>query len=173
MRFCVILLTFSIFASCKEKVLSGNAADKFYYLEFIDKDNTSLSKATISTLKQRILGRCYYYGAKRNTLQGMNFGDSVNTAESDEYFPEVHCFRSISEYNSSDVDAEKIVITYNQPDHNKFPNFDFRSYKKLGHKEWQSVHNPGNFRFHNANPEGQEKDLSVWMFDLIVMLTFK
>lgn len=173
MRFCSFLLVFAFLTSCENKAVSGKAADKFYYLEFVDKDNSDLSKAAISTIREQILGRCYYYGAKHNTLQGMNIGDSVNASELDKYFPEVHCFRDISEYDSTDVNAEKIVITYNKPDQNNLPNFNVHAYKKLGHSEWQSVFNPGNFRFHTANPEGREKDISVWMFDLIVKLTFK
>jgi hypothetical protein len=65
------------------------------------------------------------------------------------------------------------VITFHSPGKDQLYNFDFQSYKKLSRAEWQSVFNPGNFRFPNKNPEGQEKDLSSWMFDRIVLLTFK
>jgi hypothetical protein len=177
MRFYTVLIVFAFLTSCKEEAHPGKANDQFYYLEFVDQDSTAISKGTIAAIKQRLIGGGgYYYGANPHGgewIRGIGYTDSADVAMMDEHFLQVHRFRDISEYKTSDVNAEKIVITIHSPNKDKLNNFDFHSYKKLGREEWQPVFNPGNFQFSHPNPEGQEKDLGVWMSELIVRLTFK
>ena len=179
-RFYVFLLVLAFSASCKKSTPAGKAEDKFYYLEFVDRDGTVISKRTIKAIKQKLIHRGgYYYGVKQHAgewIRGIGFNDSVDVSNLDEHYISVHRFKDISEYDAADTDAEKIVITIHPINKDKLNNFNFRSYKKSaaaeGHKEWQPVFNPGNFR--NEGPfEAREKDLGVWMSDLIVQLTFK
>lgn len=174
--FHAFLVLFALLASCNEKAVTAKAGEQNYYLEFINRDGSNVSEWTIKAVKKKLLGKGYYYGAEpegSQGIRGIGYVDSVNMAMMDEHFEKVHRFRDISEYDASDKDAEKIVITYNPPGKNEVTNFNFHAYKKLGHDKWQSVFNPGNFRFSSAHTEGQEKDLGVWMSDLIVKLTFK
>ena len=175
-RFHALLMIFVLVVSCQEKAVTTTANEQNYYLEFINRDGSNVSEWTIKAVKKKLLGKGYYYGAEpggSQWIRGIGYVDSVNMAMMDEHFTKVHRFRDISEYEDSDKDAEKIVITYNPPGKNEVTNFNFHAYKKLGHKKWQSVFNPGIFRFSSAHTEGEEKDLGVWMSDLIVKLTFK
>lgn len=172
-RFYVFLLVFAFSASCGEKPRATKADEKNYYLEFVDLENSYNSKLVIRFAKNRLLGRGFYYGAKQDDRWIHEaFADTVNSTWLDKDFQQVHNFNDISKYDSTDVNAEKIVITYHKPLKGNVANFNFLAYRKLGHKEWQPVFNPGNFR--NGGPfEAREKDLGVWLGDLIVKLTFK
>jgi hypothetical protein len=175
-RFYVFLLVLALSASCGNEAVKEKAEEQNYYLEFVNLEGSNVSEWTIRAVKQKLVGKGYYYGAEPHAgqwIRGIGYVDSANMALLSEHFTKVHRFRDISEYDPSDKDAEKIVITYNPLTKNDIANFNFHSYRKLGGDEWQSVFNPGNFRFSHAHPEGQEKDLGVWMSELIVKLTFK
>jgi hypothetical protein len=174
--FLAVLLILALLASCKGEAPATKAGEQNYYLEFINRDGSNVSEWTIKAVKKKLIGKGYYYGAEPHDSQwirGIGYVDSAEITMLDEHFTKVHRFRDISEYDASDKDAQKIVITYHPPGKNEVANFSFHAYKKLGHKKWQSVFNPGNFRFSSTHSEGQEKDLGVWMSELIVKLTFK
>jgi hypothetical protein len=173
--FFVFLGVFAVLSSCREKPVIKKAPEKNYYLEFKSEPGAEWGASTILLTKRNLLGAKYYYGAPPHMaewIQGVGYADSVDVSELDEHFRQVHHFRDISEYKESDAEAEKIVITWRKPK-NGLANFDFHSYRKLGSDKWQSVFNPGNFRYHTAHPEAPDKDYSEWMSKLIVDLTFK
>ncbi len=182
-RFPAVLSLFALFVSCEEETpdapeepRSGKAGTQFYYVEFIDKDSSTDSRRSIQFAKRLLLNHgCYYTAEPRgqNHLQGALLTDSIDLSVMDGHFPEIHHFRDISEYDPSDKAAVKIVITYNKPLGDTLPNFDFRGYEKLGHAEWQPVHNPGNFCYHHHPKDMPEKEIGPWMWETIVLLTFK
>lgn len=172
----MILLVLAFSASCRKNATESKTDEQNYYLEFINHDGSNVSEWTIKAVKKKLIGKGYYYGAELyegQWIRGIGYVDSATIFMLDDHFTKVHRFRDISEYDPSDVNAEKIVITYNALTKDDVANFNFHSYKKLGHDEWQSVFNPGNFRFSRSRPEGEEKDLGVWISELIVKLTFK
>lgn len=175
-RFCVFLLVLGLSVSCGNERAAGKAEEQNYYLEFVNLEGSNVSEWTIKAVKRKLVGKGYYYGAEPYAgqwIRGVGYVDSADMVLLSDHFTKVHRFRDISEYDPSDVDAQKIVITYNPLNKDEIANFNFHAYEKLGGKEWQSVFNPGSFRFTHAHPEGQDKDLGVWMSELIVRLTFK
>lgn len=150
-------------------------ANKFYYVEFVDSNNSSLTQHTISLVKSRIFNKGYILTQESNDWQGIKEIDTTEQVELNNLsqpHQSVHRFRNFSEYAPDNNDVEKIVITYNKPLNDSIPNFNFQSYKKLGHPDWQSVFNPGNFQF-NGTEKATEKELADWMVKQIVILTFK
>lgn len=185
--FSFIIIAFSItaLASCisdntnsqkKDIEKQDIVKDIFYYVEFIDMDNTNTSQKVIMQVKLEIFANRYIAGIEENDWQGIRKtepNEKINIADLNKYHPNIHQFRNFSEYNSNQIeDFEKIVITYNKAIENTIPNFNFRSYRKLGHEEWQSVFNPGNFRY-KEKQDFSENDLAEWIIDHIVLLTFK
>ena len=158
----------------KEKT-KPEVAKKFYYVEFVDSCNSPLSQNTISLVKSRIFDKGYILTEESNEWQGVKEIDTTELVELNNLsksHQSVHRFRSFSEYNSDNADVEKIVITYNNPLNDSIPNFNYQSFKKLGYSEWQSVFNPGNFKY-NGTAKPTEIELADWMVEQIVLLTFK
>jgi hypothetical protein len=87
-------------------------------------------------------------------------------------FLNIHRFKNYIANSSEDSDIEKIVIFYNKPIGDTVPNFNYRSYKKRGHPDWQSSSNPGNFAFKGTG-DFEEKDIANWIVNILVLLTFK
>ena len=144
-------MSISVVAFCqnKKQTFSKNpklkAKGEYFYVKFVDLDNSILSQKTIRQVKKRIFNL-------KNPHQN------------------IYMFRDISEYNLEKKDIEKIVITYNKPINNTVPNFNFRSYKKRGYPEWQSIYNPGNFRY-DQKKNYTETELSDWIVNHISILT--
>jgi len=151
------------------------AENKFYYVEFVDSNNSSMSQKTISLVKSRIFNKGYILAAESNDWQGIKEIDTTEQVELNELsrpHQKIHRFRDFSGYDQDNNDVEKIVITFNKPLNDSIPNFNYQSYKKLGHPNWQSVFNPGNFQFKGIE-KSREKELADWMVERIVLLTFK
>jgi len=148
--------------------------DKFFYIEFVNLDSTNEYINSIELVKKELLNNGYIAGKENNNdWQGIRKIDPVEHIllnEIDENHPNIHRFRDFSEYDSNNGDIEKIVITINKPINDTIPNFNYRSYKKLGHENWQSVTNPGNFRYDNTFDEAK---FANWMIETITLLTFK
>jgi hypothetical protein len=148
----------------------------FFYVEFINLDSTSESINPFEQVRKELFNNGYILGKETsNDWQGIRKIDAtehIMLQDIDKDHPNIHRFRDFSEYDSSNGDIEKIVITLNNPVNDTIPNFNFRTYKKLGHNDWQSVSNPGNFRYTESN-NPTETDLANWMIEHIVLLTFK
>lgn len=150
--------------------------DKFFYIEFINLDRKNTYRNIVEELKKELYNNGYINSKKSdNDWQGIrkvNIAEHINLQDIDKYHPNIHKFRDFSEYDSSSEDIEKIVITLNKPINDSIPNFNFRSYKKRGHEEWQSIFNPGNFRYMEKQTFN-ESEMTNWMIKTIVSLTFK
>jgi hypothetical protein len=148
----------------------------FFYVEFINLDSTSESINPFEQVKKELFNNGYILGKETsNDWQGIRKIDTTDyilLQDIDKNRPNIHRFRDFSEYNSSNGNFEKIVITLNNPVNDTIPNFNFHSYKKLGHDNWQSVFNPGNYRYTESNMPN-ETEFANWMIEHIVLLTFK
>jgi hypothetical protein len=148
----------------------------FFYVEFINLDSTSESINPFEQVKKELFNNGYILGKETsNDWQGIRKIDTTDyilLQDIDKNRPNIHRFRDFSEYNSSNGNFEKIVITLNNPVNDTIPNFNFHSYKKLGHDNWQSVFNPGNSRYTESNMPN-ETEFANWMIEHIVLLTFK
>lgn len=169
----VLLFIFTSCVSCREKPAEEKIPDKNYYLEFVNEGGPGMQEWTIKAVKRHLFGSRYIYTDALRDNKWAIGNDSTDVSRLDDHPAAVHHFHDISEYTESDKEAEKIVIIFRKRNKNKLYNFDFHSYRKNGGEEWQSVYNPGNFCFPYPNPEGMDKDLGVWMSDLIVKLSFK
>jgi ribosomal protein S8 len=154
---------------------SEEVKDLFYYMEFVDFENTNNSRNIIEQLKNELYSNGYIATTETNEWQGIrkvNKEELITLKDMDKYQTYIHKFKDISEYNPKNGDLEKIVITLNKPINDTIPNFNYHSYNKRGFKEWQSLKNPGNFRYTEGIPF-TESELRNWMINLIIILTFK
>ncbi|MBL4705874.1 MAG: hypothetical protein JKY54_15215, partial [Flavobacteriales bacterium] len=144
------------------------------YIEFVNLDSTNAYGNSIELVKKELLNNGYVAGKENNNeWQGIRKIDTfehIILDEIDQYHPNIHRFIDFSGYDSNNGDMERIVITINNPINDTTPNFNYHSYKKLGHEDWQSVTNPGNFRSGNAFDETK---FANWMIETITLLTFK
>ena len=166
--------------SCREgeNGVENDAAlnEKYFYVEFINQADSGIYPNTGELVKEVLFGGDYvmsnegevrHHGVSKIDLEGQ-----VGIQEVDRDHPNIHKFRDFSTYDENDREAEKIVITLNKPISDSIRNFNIRFYKKLGHEDWQSVANPGNFRYKNGDAFN-EVAFSRWMVEQITLLTFK
>lgn len=150
--------------------------DKFFYVEFIHPEDSIAYGNSIELVKKKLLKNGYIAGKDfENGHQGIRKIDSdeyITIRDVNKYQHNIHKFKDFSKYDPNDGDIEKIVITVNKPINDSIPNFNFRSYKKLGHEDWQSTFNPGNFRYIEKKTFDESK-FANWMSEIIVLLTFK
>lgn len=173
--------------SCKHSSQSSKKSDeniqaieqvenKFFYVEFVNMDSTNKYKNSIDIVKKELLNSGYVANKEvNNDWQGIRKIDEskhIILENISEYHPNIHRFIDFSEYDSNKGNIEKIVINFNKPINDTIPNFNYRSYKKLEHEDWQAVFNPGNFRYIENN-EFNESELANWVTRTIVLLTFK
>ena len=154
----------------------GEVENLFYYVEFINLDDTDESIETLNLLKKELFNNGYIIGKERNNdwqgIRKINEAERILLKDISKYHPNIHRFKDFSLCNSSSGDIMKIVISLNKPINDTIPNFNFRGYKKRGDKDWQSSYNPGNFRYTKSNTLN-ENDFASWMIRYIVLLTFK
>ncbi|KAB7531037.1 hypothetical protein F8C76_05940 [Flagellimonas olearia] len=152
------------------------AEDKFFYIEFVNLDSTNIYRNSIDLVKKELLNNGYIVDKENNNdwqgIRKIDKSEHIILDEISEYHPNIHRFINFSEHDSNNGDIEKIVININKPINDTIPNFNYCSYKKLGHEDWQSVFNPGNFRYRESNAFN-ESELANWMIKTIVLLTFK
>lgn len=174
-----------LFISCQNRAKSFQDSnknievaleDKFFYLEFIYPKGSSKHLNTIELVKKELFYNGYIVSKDfDNEWQGVRkiaVDENITIQDTRKYYTDIHRFRAFSQYNSNDKEVEKIVITLNKPINDSIPNFNFRSYKKFGHENWQSVFNPGNFRFENRKTF-DENEYVNWMIERITLLSFK
>jgi hypothetical protein len=176
-----LLLTLFVIISCQNRQQNGanntksSIENKFYYVEFLDLDNSSISRKTISLIKKRIFAKAYILTSDTNDWQGIKEIDTnelIDISIINKSFQNVHRFKNLCDSNPNDLELEKIVITYNKPQRDTVPNFNYHSYKRRGHAEWQSMANPGNFTY-KGNADPNEMELANYIINKLVLLTFK
>jgi len=163
----------------KNKTISSEelAQNKYYYIEFIHLDSTNQIMNSINQVKSELLNNGFIAKIENdNEWQGIRkigINEEVSLDEINPYHPYIHRFRDFSYYDAKNGDIEKIEIIINKPIDSSIHNFNYHSYKKLGHKEWQSVFNPGNFRYAKSDSVFDEAAFIDWAMKTIVVLTFK
>lgn len=172
----VVFLLISCQDSSKSAKANEQVEDEILYLEFVNLDSTSVSINTIEQVKEELFNNAYFAGKEINSdwqgIRKLDADEQIKPQDIDQYHQYIHKFRDFAEYDVKDGAIEKIVITLNKPINDTIPNFNYRSYKKLGHADWQSVFNPGNFRYKESNTYTKDQ-LTPWMIKIIVLLTFK
>ncbi len=161
----------------KNTLADEQVKNKNYYIEFISLDSANKYINIIEQVKNELYNNGYIVSQENtnNNWQGIRKIDTTEhiiIRDVDKHHPNIHKFKDLSEYNLNDKDVEKIVITFNKPINDTIPNFNYHSFKKLGHDDWQSVFNPGNFR-HEEKSTFNETELANWVIRHIVLLTFK
>ncbi len=173
------LIIFFGLISCNNANKQTDNSDKIidtdiFFIEIVDNENSIFSRNVIGKLESKIYNKAFIATNESNDWQGVkaiDFSDEVFYEDLSESHKKIHRFIDISEY-SAISDVVKIIINFNKPLGDTIPNFNYKSYKKLGHPDWQSVFNPGNFRFYETETYSEE-DIADWMLHLIVLLSFK
>tara|TARA_R110000764_G_scaffold69482_1_gene143792 strand:+ start:1210 stop:1779 length:570 start_codon:yes stop_codon:yes gene_type:complete len=184
--FLYISVTF-LLISCKDSSQSSKASgenmqaneqvtNKFFYIEFVNLDSTKNCRNSIELVKKELLYNGYVaYKESNNDWYGIrkiNESEHIKLEQINEYHPNIHRFLDYLEYDSNNDNIEKIVIDFNKPINDTIPNFNYSTFKKLGHDDWQSVLNAGSFKY-KGNKEYDESELANWIIKTIVLLTFK
>ncbi|HEX8576609.1 MAG TPA: hypothetical protein VF677_09990 [Flavobacterium sp.] len=171
-----------IFIACENKkpgkpeTIKPLVENKFYYVEFVDLEHSSLSQKTVALVKSRLFRKGYILGSSgQKTTDWPKVKETDTTSQVqlqnlDESHQSIHRFKDYSEYNPEDRDAIKVVITYNKPD-GAIPNFSFRGYEKLGYPEWQPRF--GTSFWLKKTKTFTEEELADWMVYEISGYTFK
>lgn len=135
--------------------------DKVFYLEWATTSTTTDYDKTLALVQKALLDNGYVFDKGVKKVDGSERPTQI-----------IHRFKEMSAYDVEQAEAEKIVLTLNAPIKGLIPNFNYRSYQKKGHADWQSVFNPGNFRYPQEQPFEANK-LANWMVERIVLLTYK
>jgi hypothetical protein len=152
------------------------AADiRWFFLDFVDKEDTEFSRAVVESVKSRLYTRQYVLTTDSNDWQGireMNTADQVDEGNLTAFHRSRHRFADFSDYLEGESQGEKVVITINGFDSNGRPNFNYRSYKRPGSLHWELVFNPGTFTYHKTG-KPDAADFAGWIVHKTVLLTFK
>lgn len=151
---------------------------KFYYIEFIDKDNTALSRQVIKEVKTQLYQNGYIGGKEKNIWQGIQeiqANMNIKPNQVNKLCPYIHKFKDFSTYigsrDNKKNNVEKILIVFNESK-NGFINFNHHSFRKIGNKQWHNYSNANNFR-NTSKKNYTTQDIVQWIVKTIVILTFK
>ena len=137
------------------------STDKIFYLEWVTTSSTTDYDKTQALVQKALLDNGYIFDKRVKKVDGSERPTQI-----------IHRFKEMSAYNIDQAEAEKIVLTLNAPIEGHIHKFNYRSYQKQGHADWQSVFNPGNFRYPQEQPFEVDK-FANWMVERIVLLTYK
>jgi len=176
----ILYLLIFLLMACSSSPSNTINAEKYigvknFYVEFSNKSNETKYEQIISKIKKELFQAAFIASREKNDWQGIkkvSKTDQIKGKEVSEYHPQKHCFLDISEYDTKDKKAVKIIISLHSPLKDSIFNFNFRAYQKRGHPEWQSAFNPGTFRYKESHSP-TEAELADWMIHHIVLLTFK
>lgn len=136
---------------------------KIYYLQLVHASDAPIQKEILRLFQQQLFD--HWYALKAGAIQ------KIDQAEQGAGMP-IHQFQDIASYQTSDTNAEKIILTIKIPSEEETFDFHYQSYKKLGHPTWQSVFNPGFFTYPSGQPFEADK-VANWLTERVVLLTFK
>ncbi|MGH1337545.1 MAG: hypothetical protein ACRBFS_15585 [Aureispira sp.] len=138
----------------------ATTTDKTFYLELVTTATSINYDQTLTLVQKALFNNGYVFDKRVKKVDGSEKKGLI-----------IHRFKAKTDDNSNEEGIEKIVLTLKEPNEEGLHNFSYRSYKKQGN-DWQSVFNPGNFRYPKEQ-SFEETKFANWITERVVLLTYK
>jgi hypothetical protein len=149
----------------------SNDSVQYYYVEYIGPESTVYSDSLVKIIKQKLFSKVYWLGNTPNEMQGIqstDFKSPIDPSLIDPHYPQRHVFIDYVEYTDSDPAAIKIEFAFPLGDEDDIV---IHFFNNRGHKEWQSLLNPGGFNLNEGDQTTAE--FAESLADLIILCSFK